>query len=167
MQGTDGATPDGGPGSSFSDPHQSAQGASGAALVVRVEADDGTGVLRLAGELRHSNEAVARAGLQEALLRAKSGRLLIDLRELTFVDLPGTVFLVGAIDGQDREMRSFLASDAPHVRRVLALAGLDAFVTTRDGASGNGSMGFRVERQLKGPGKSSLTPSRRAAHCRQ
>jgi anti-anti-sigma factor len=150
MQGTDRATPSGGARSSSSNPRQTARDAPAAALVVRVEADDGTAILRLAGELRHSNEAEALIGLREALERSESGRVLIDLRELTFIDLTGTVFLVGAIDGQDRDTRSFLASDASQVRRILARAGLDRFIASGDGASGDRSMGFRVERQLKG-----------------
>jgi anti-anti-sigma factor len=106
-----------------------------------VETDGRTAVLGLAGEFDRSNEAEVRAGLQEALERSESGRVNVDLSELTFISFGGIAFLISAIGTHGRDRLSFRASQTPQVGRAIARVGLDLDFGTGDGASGHANPG--------------------------
>lgn len=88
--------------------------------------DGGTRTLRVAGELDLASADILQEALAEAL-EAGEGRLVLDLRRLTFIDSTGIAILISAIDrdgdGDGLEVR-FVPSAAPAVTRVLALTGV-------------------------------------------
>ncbi len=90
-------------------------------LEVRTTIEDGTRVVSLSGELDLSNAGTAETALQEA--READAPLIIDMRELEFIDSTGIALLVGIIRGEGPEIR-FVPSDSPSVTRVMELTGL-------------------------------------------
>jgi anti-sigma B factor antagonist len=95
------------------------------ALSVRVVRDDaGLGALALAGELDLATVPIARAALA-ALLRTRRQRILLDLRELRFIDARGLHLLLDAQEDATARGVDFAITDgnAP-VARLLELAGL-------------------------------------------
>ena len=90
-------------------------------LEVRTAIEDGTRVVSLSGELDLSNAETAETALQEA--READAPLIIDMRELEFIDSTGIALLVGIIRDEGSEIR-FVPSDSPSVTRVMELTGL-------------------------------------------
>jgi anti-anti-sigma factor len=90
-------------------------------LEVRKAIEDGTRVVSLSGELDLSNAETAEVALQEA--READAPLIIDMRELEFIDSTGIALLVGIIGGGGSAVR-FIPSDSPAVTRVMELTGL-------------------------------------------
>jgi len=90
-------------------------------LEVRTAIEDGTRVVSLSGELDLSNAETAETALREA--READAPLIIDMRELEFIDSTGIALLVGIIGGEGTEIR-FVPSDSPSVTRVMELTGL-------------------------------------------
>jgi len=90
-------------------------------LEVRTAIEDGTRVVSLSGELDLSNAETAKATLQEA--READAPLIVDMRELEFIDSTGIALLVGIIGGEGPEVR-FVPSDSAAVTRVMELTGL-------------------------------------------
>jgi anti-anti-sigma factor len=95
-----------------------------------IEADDGRAVLRLAGELDLSQVDTAESGLRRSLEQRPSDGVVIDLRELTFIDSTGIAFLVRALQEHGSDL-SFRESESPDVRRVLGIVGLDGHLGRR------------------------------------
>ena len=92
-------------------------------LLVRTEKEGGTSVIALCGELDLANASTAESALREFL--ATGERVVVDLRELEFIDSTGIALLVAALNGEDGESRiAFIPSPAPAVTRVLELTGL-------------------------------------------
>jgi anti-sigma B factor antagonist len=92
-------------------------------LVVRTEKNDGTHTIALCGELDLANASTAEAALEESL---DGGTLVVvDMRELEFIDSTGIALLVAALGrGGDETKVRFIPSTAPAVTRVLELTGL-------------------------------------------
>jgi anti-anti-sigma factor len=90
-------------------------------LEVRSAIEDGTRVVSLSGELDLSNAETAKAALQEA--READAPLIVDMRELEFIDSTGIALLVGIIGSEGPEVR-FVPSDSAAVIRVMELTGL-------------------------------------------
>lgn len=93
-------------------------------LVVRTAKDGDVHVISLCGELDLANAGTAEAAL-EASLAADDPQVVIDMRELEFIDSTGIALLVSALGhngGKDRVR--FIPSGAPAVTRVLELTGL-------------------------------------------
>jgi len=90
-------------------------------LEVRTAIEDGTRVVSLSGELDLSNAETAEVALQEA--REAGIPLIVDMRELEFIDSTGIALLVGIIGGEGVEIR-FVPSESPSVTRVMELTGL-------------------------------------------
>jgi anti-anti-sigma factor len=90
-------------------------------LEVRTAIEDGTRVVSLSGELDLSNAETAEVALQEA--REAGIPLIVDMRELEFIDSTGIALLVGIIGGEGVEVR-FVPSESPSVTRVMELTGL-------------------------------------------
>ncbi len=98
-------------------------------LTVRVDREDDRCVIVLDGEMDLSNSSVAEAALREALEEAPA-RIVVDMRELSFIDSTGIALLVRLLqedDGTDR--LRFLPSKSEEVSRVLRLTGLDEKLT--------------------------------------
>lgn len=90
-------------------------------LEVRMAIEDGTRIVSLSGELDLSNAETAETALREA--READGPLVVDMRELEFIDSTGIALLVGIIGGEGPEVR-FVPSDSAAVTRVMELTGL-------------------------------------------
>jgi anti-anti-sigma factor len=93
-------------------------------LVIRRDRRDGTCVVALRGELDLANAAAAEAEMTAAL-DGDEGPVVIDLRELEFIDSTGIALLVATMTRAGDGRLSFRPSASPAVRRVLALTGVD------------------------------------------
>jgi anti-anti-sigma factor len=95
------------------------------ALTVHTALSGDTHLIALRGELDLANAETARAELRTAL-DAGDAPVLVDLRELEFIDSAGIALLVGALhrDAEASRLR-FLRSEAPAVSRVLRLTGVE------------------------------------------
>ncbi len=93
-------------------------------LVVRTAEDDGIRMVSLCGELDLANASTAEAAL-DAALGADGSRVVVDMRELEFIDSTGIALLVAALaHNEGGERVRFLLSSSPAVSRVLELTGL-------------------------------------------
>lgn len=93
-------------------------------LVVRTEINGGATMISLAGELDLANAGTAETALSTSL-EDGSTSVVIDMRELEFIDSTGIALLVAALgrSEQGAEVR-FIPSASPAVSRVLELTGL-------------------------------------------
>lgn len=93
-------------------------------LVVRTEKDQSTHTIALCGELDLANAATAEAELK-ASLEADGTEIVVDMRELEFIDSTGIALLVATLGHGGGEARvRFIPSSSPAVARVLELTGL-------------------------------------------
>jgi anti-anti-sigma factor len=94
--------------------------------------EDGRVLMRLAGELDLSSTPVLEQRLREAL---DSGRqLVVDLRNLDFMDSTGLTLLVRWARGAEQDGYELaLVRGEPRVHRLFELTGLDAAFTFTDG----------------------------------
>ncbi len=93
-------------------------------LVVRTEANGGNRVVALCGELDLANASTAERALEQVLAE-ESTPVVVDMRELEFIDSTGIALLVAALNRNETETRiRFVPSDSPAVTRVLELTGL-------------------------------------------
>jgi anti-sigma B factor antagonist len=94
-------------------------------LEVRTAQSGEKQVISLCGELDIANAATAEAAL-EAALEVPDAKVVVDMRELEFIDSTGIALLVAALarnDADEARIR-FLPSSFPAVTRVLELTGL-------------------------------------------
>ena len=92
-----------------------------------LRAEGGTAVLRLRGEVDLAAEADMREAL-DALLESGAATLVIDLRELDYMDSTGVQRLLAAQVGADTARRRLEVRLGPAARRILLLCGvLDRF----------------------------------------
>ncbi|HEX3324913.1 MAG TPA: STAS domain-containing protein [Solirubrobacterales bacterium] len=93
-------------------------------LEVRTAKDGDTYVISLCGELDLANAGTAETAL-EASLADDASNVVVDMRELEFIDSTGIALLVAALghNGDEDRVR-FIPSPAPAVTRVLELTGL-------------------------------------------
>jgi anti-sigma B factor antagonist len=93
-------------------------------LVVRTARDEGTCVISLCGELDLANAGSADGELRDAMSAADT-RVVVDMRDLEFIDSTGIALLVAALSHNGDSARlSFVPSKSPAVVRVLELTGL-------------------------------------------
>jgi anti-sigma B factor antagonist len=93
-------------------------------LVVRTAKEGETHVISLCGELDLANAGTAETAL-EAALAENASQVVIDMRELEFIDSTGIALLVAALGNNGSEEKvCFIPSAAPAVTRVLELTGL-------------------------------------------
>jgi anti-anti-sigma factor len=85
--------------------------------------NDGRSQLALAGELDRFEVPALESAFAE---RAPSEDLILDLTELTFIDVGALGALIGLNSQlQGQGLRLVLAGSADHVRRLLSVTGLD------------------------------------------
>lgn len=99
------------------------------ALTVHTATSGDAHLIALSGELDLANAETARAELRTAL-DADDAPVLVDMRELEFIDSAGIAILVHALhrDTETHRLR-FLCSEAPAVARVLRLTGVEQTLT--------------------------------------
>jgi anti-sigma B factor antagonist len=93
-------------------------------LVVRSTRRGDTHCISLCGELDLANCRTAEAELHEAM--ENETEVVIDMRELEFIDSTGIALLVAALRhcSETTQLR-FIPSESPTVARVLELTGID------------------------------------------
>ena len=92
-------------------------------LVVRTSKGDEAHTIALCGELDLANAETAETALEESL--ASGNLVVVDMRELEFIDSTGIALLVSALGQGEAEQRvRFIPSASPAVTRVLELTGL-------------------------------------------
>ncbi|HEX7245146.1 MAG TPA: STAS domain-containing protein [Solirubrobacterales bacterium] len=93
-------------------------------LLVRIEKNGDTEVIALCGELDLANAGTAEGALQGSLSAGRS--VIVDMRELEFIDSTGIAMLVATLNEDDdgESQIRFIPSSAPAVSRVLELTGL-------------------------------------------
>ena len=93
-------------------------------LVVRSQENGDSHVIAFAGELDLANAGTAESALDSSLANA-STPVIVDMRELEFIDSTGIALLVSALGRNKDDARvSFIPSHFPAVTRVLELTGL-------------------------------------------
>jgi anti-anti-sigma factor len=103
-------------------------------LALQLEHEGETRTLRLRGELDLANAEMLEAELGKAL-DDDASRVLVDMRELTFIDSTGIAILVAAMNRGGDRLR-FLPSEAPAVTRVLQLTGVEQRMALLESSSG-------------------------------
>lgn len=100
------------------------QDVSDGALAVRTARDGDAYAISLCGELDLANAATAENALRD-VLSATDAQVIVDMRELEFIDSTGIALLVSALgrNGDEQRLR-FIPSNSPAVTRVLELTGL-------------------------------------------
>jgi anti-sigma B factor antagonist len=103
-------------------------------LTLVVEREGDTRCIRLAGELDLASAGALDIELGDALADGQC-QILVDMRELTFIDSTGIAIVVSALgrDIDGRRLR-FIPSQAPAVSRVLQLTGVEERLPLADGA---------------------------------
>jgi anti-anti-sigma factor len=95
--------------------------------------EDGRVLVRLAGELDLSTAPLVEERLREALSRGVR-RLVVDLRNLDFMDSTGLTLLVRWARGAEQDGYDLaLVRGEPRVHRLFELTGLDMAFTFTDG----------------------------------
>jgi anti-sigma B factor antagonist len=91
-----------------------------------------TSMIQLKGELDLANAPALEQELDQAL-RDGTGRVVVDLGELDFIDSTGIALLLNSLDGEEENRVRFLRSQSTAVNRVLALTGVDERLPFIDG----------------------------------
>ncbi|MET0557300.1 MAG: STAS domain-containing protein [Solirubrobacterales bacterium] len=101
-------------------------------LAVRAHLNGSAQVISFSGELDLANAATAELELSAAM--ASDSQVVVDLRELEFIDSTGIALLIAALGRceEGRELR-FVPSQSAAVNRVLALTGVAARLPLLDG----------------------------------
>jgi len=96
---------------------------SAGTLTVRVAEEESERTIALSGELDLANADALEVELEEAM--SGVAKVVIDMRELEFIDSTGIALLIGAMsrDG-DSPRLSFVPSEFAAVTRVLELTGV-------------------------------------------
>lgn len=109
--------------STFADPREVQDGP----LTLRTGRDAGAVCIALEGEIDLSNVHLLEQALLEALVEG-SGQVLVDMREVTFIDSTGIACLVRFLRSNAARLR-FLRSEALGVSRVLRITGIEERLT--------------------------------------
>jgi anti-anti-sigma factor len=104
------------------DRHEIADGT----LVLRAERDGSLHRIALSGELDLANSATVETELEAALADGEAA-VVVDMRELEFIDSTGIALLVATLgrDSAERPRVRFIPSESAAVARVLELTGLN------------------------------------------
>jgi anti-sigma B factor antagonist len=94
-------------------------------LDIRTEREGPNCVISLRGEIDLANAQAFRSQLRQAMADDGAGKIVVDMRELEFIDSSGIAVLVEALNAEDGVDRlRFRPSRFPAVPRVLELTGL-------------------------------------------
>lgn len=99
-------------------------------LDIHTAMDGPTALLRVEGELDAATAPTLDEALRRAAVEGASERLVLDFRNLTFVDSAGLSVLVAAHKRLQREGAELVVSSpSAAVRRLFDIAGLDRVLT--------------------------------------
>ena len=100
-----------------------------------MERDGVAATMRLSGEFDVACESIFAAAAGEALTE-DTRELLVDLRDVSFIDSSGLRFLIGLWMRSRREdFELSILQGSGHVRRILDVAGLERFLPIVDPGS--------------------------------
>ncbi|MBQ8431629.1 MAG: anti-sigma factor antagonist [Clostridia bacterium] len=112
---------------------------SGGQVVYETKGD--TLVIRVGGEIDHHSAVAVRAGIDEQILEARPGRVLLELSRVDFMDSSGLGLIMGRFALVSKYGGKFAVLDpSPAVLKILRLAGMDRMITvlkTKDKKKGN------------------------------
>ena len=107
-------------------------------LTLTTEDGEGGLVARIAGEMNAANSPPVRAQLLEAIDRSAPAVLVVDLRDVGFMDSAGVAVLVEALRKQHQAGRGLrLRGVQPRVRAMLEIARLDTLFPVEDEEPGS------------------------------
>jgi len=93
-------------------------------LALRISRNGDVQTIALAGELDLANAATAKGELEAAFSHGDTD-VVVDMRELEFIDSTGIALLVAALGrNEERPRVRFVPSSSPAVSRVLELTGV-------------------------------------------
>ena len=108
---------------------------SGHPFGVTVEREGASATLRLSGEFDVACEDEFADATTDALSNG-TRELLVDLRDLTFIDSSGLRFLIALwMESRRKDFDLSLLQGTGHVRRVLDIAGLERVLPIADAGS--------------------------------
>jgi stage II sporulation protein AA (anti-sigma F factor antagonist) len=88
--------------------------------------------VRLRGELDHHSAEQVRADLDELLADERVLHLIVDMKELTFMDSSGIGVLIGRYRTLARRGGTLeVGNMTPHVQRIFQLSGLHQIIKNR------------------------------------
>ena len=98
-------------------------------MPVKVEVTAEVVTALLSGELDHHNAGAVRDAIDDAVQRNSATLLILDFRDVTFMDSSG----IGLVMGRYRQMRQqngevHVLNPSPQIGKVMKLAGLDRLV---------------------------------------
>ena len=93
--------------------------------LVQQDLRDGTATLAFAGDLDLTTAPALTRHLEQAVAQ-QPRRLVLDLTQVTFVDVAAARLLAGATRAQPAAGPPVLRQAGPEARRILALTGLDS-----------------------------------------
>ena len=99
-------------------------------MSLKLECNDSTVTAYLDGELDHHSTKSIREEIDETIERVKPKELLLDFKDVTFMDSSGIGLVMGRYRGmQLLNGRLFVKNASLHIRKVMKLAGLDRLAT--------------------------------------
>jgi len=96
-------------------------------MPIKIETNDGVLTAYLDGELDHHTAANAREEIDSAIDTEKPDMLILDFREITFMDSSG----IGLVMGRYKKLREqgmaelHITNTSPAIYKVMKLAGLE------------------------------------------
>ena len=90
-----------------------------------IEARDDNLIVRLRGELDHHTSEVTRKRIDSSFFEKDLLNIILDLRELTFMDSSGIGLIMGRYkNAKDRKGELVLVSNNRYIDRILSMSGL-------------------------------------------
>ena len=103
-------------------------------MPVRVYLTDEVMTAHLLGEIDHHSSREIREEIDERVGRALPSRLVMDFRDVTFMDSSGIGLVMGRYAlMQDIEGELIVENMPDHIKRVMKLAGLDRLANMENG----------------------------------
>lgn len=105
-------------------------------MSVRVYVSDEILTAYLAGEIDHHSARSIREEIDEAATRAQPGELILDFRDVSFMDSSGIGLVMGRYSLMQElggELR--VVNLSAHIKKVMKLAGLDRLAVMENGGA--------------------------------
>lgn len=99
-------------------------------MQVDIKTENGKAVALISGEIDHHNAKEIRTRLDRYIISARPSQLVLDLKDITFMDSSG----IGLIMGRSKLMKTCggklsVHSPQPYIKRVLKLSGIERIVS--------------------------------------
>ena len=96
---------------------------------IDIKSENGSAIAKLSGEIDHHNAKELRNQLDKFIISAQPPELLMDFKNITFMDSSG----IGLIMGRSKLMKECggkleVRNSQPYIKRVLKLSGIERIV---------------------------------------